>query len=205
MIQLLEKKIIPKKQKEIRIQIGNINTATATNTTIQPIIREKQNIENKEQQNETKEQQEKNIIEPIEKKQVNPIKMTDKTKTTNIDRNRIMERLNQQNLLLVKPNIFLPMIREQEPEIEREKTTEIIPTTIQPPKIKRKVVIKKPVQKEKETEPLPPAPQEIPIQEAVPELPPTTEENVELATTKKKDNQEYQKQKKATLKRLSPI
>jgi hypothetical protein len=197
MIQLLEKKIIPKKQKEIRIQIGNINT-TATTTTTQPIIREKQNIENKEQQNETKEQE--NINEPIEKTQVNPIKMTDKTKTTNIDRNRIMERLNQQNLLLVKPNVFLPMIREQEPEIEREKTTEIIPTTIQPLKIKRKVVIKKPVQKEKETVPPPPPPpqqfEELPIQEAVPELPPPPTEEV---ATKKKRQPRIPKAKKGEM------
>lgn len=179
MIQLLEKKIIPKKQKEIRIQIGTITTAN------QPIIRE--------EPYETKEQEEKQVQEPepenknelIERKQVNPIKMTDKTKTTNIDRNMIMERLNKQNLLLVKPNIFLPIVREQEPEIEREKTIEIIQTTTQPPKIKRKVVIKKPAEKEKQTDILTLPPQEPPIiQEAVPEIPPPPTE--EVATKKKR-------------------
>ena len=122
---LLEKKIIPNKQQPITINFGNKPIIESTEIIEKPVkqIRELE-------PGEVDESDEESVGEmpPIRRP---PVSILDKRKTSNIDRELIMERLKQQNMLLVKTNI-----PSQKPAMD-------VPAPPAPLVPKRKLVIRK--------------------------------------------------------------
>jgi hypothetical protein len=129
-IELLGKKIIPNKQHEIEIQLGPPPIAAA----------EKKDLESGEIDEFAEEEEEPAPVTApaVAVRPRAPVTILDKRKTAKIDRELVVNRLKNQNMLLVKTNVFSLQPQNQD----------LPPPTNAPPapqmiKIKRKLVIRK--------------------------------------------------------------